>query len=369
MQNASVERWILVAGSIAVALAMAEAALRIVRPVPLAGIDHQPTIYVTDETNGYAYRPGSRGRLHRNFEIDSTVVINARGFHDRERAAGEPRPSLRVAATGDSFTAALQVPIPSTWTQVLERQLEEATGAPAEVVNLGLDGTGSDIHRNLLAAHLATNEVDVVVWFFDKNDFLDVQVKRVFRDLYAGFVLAYQNADQKQTIVDYVDESLPPFPVRWLYPRSLVVRSLVNATNRRNLLRSNFVTPRRAGIPDLEKHEIGVAQRMMETAFSEALELSNEHGFRLLIVPVPRKDDRRAATARTVLSAAVSSRLRDRLDVVDLTPAIREILQRERREFDAMFWRYDGHFSVLGNRVIGEALAPKVLGAGHPATP
>ena len=82
---------------------------------------------------------------------------------------------------------------------------------------------------------------------------------------------------------------------------------------------------------------------------------------RLLVVPVPRKDDRRAATAWAVLSATLSSRLRDRLDVVDLAPAIHAILKQENREFDAMFWRYDGHYNAFGNRVFGEAVATAIL--------
>ena len=107
----------------------------------------------------------------------------------------------------------------------------------------------------------------------------------------------------------------------------------------------------------------------MESAFGDVLALSTEHGFRLLVVPVPRKDDRRAATARAVLSATLSSRLRDRLDVVDLAPAIHAILKQENREFDAMFWRYDGHYNAFGNRVFGEAVATAILRTNPADTP
>ena len=53
----------------------------------------------------------------------------------------------------------------------------------------------------------------------------------------------------------------------------------------------------------------------------------------------------------------------------DLAPAIHAILQQENREFDAMFWQYDGHYNAFGNRVFGEAVATAILRTDPADTP
>ena len=136
------------------ALLICEFLLYSIKPVQIVGISHQPTIYEKNEKYGYAYMTNVKGLIHRNFEIDNLVKTNSDGFHDIQRNQQQKHNKLRIAAVGDSFTSSLHVPLSATWTQILEQELRNSINSPVEVVNLGLDGTGTDVHLNILSSKL-----------------------------------------------------------------------------------------------------------------------------------------------------------------------------------------------------------------------
>ena len=104
----------LVLASVVLGVAIVEATLRVLRPVATA-IVRQPCIYLEDPELGYRYQPGATGRVHRHFEIDNAVEINALGFHDVERSESPPA-GPRILAVGDSQTAAITLATNETWT-------------------------------------------------------------------------------------------------------------------------------------------------------------------------------------------------------------------------------------------------------------
>ena len=59
-----------------------------------------------------------------------------------------------MLAVGDSFTAALNVPREVVWTAVLERELRSRVFPSADVIYLGIDGTGTDVPRHLLRSFI-----------------------------------------------------------------------------------------------------------------------------------------------------------------------------------------------------------------------
>ena len=198
-----------------IVILLSEATLRVLKPARAVGISHMPCIHVPDARNGYRYKPNSQGWFHRYYEVDNTVMINSAGFHDIEHLADEP--GLRIVAIGDSFTAGMAVSIPSTWTQVLQQELRDRTRAPVHVLNLGMTGTGTDIHRNVLKQYLQHEKADLVILAFYENDLIDMQVKRFFRDTHDGYVIFYQDEDQRQRILEYRKKAEFSAPLRWLY--------------------------------------------------------------------------------------------------------------------------------------------------------
>lgn len=71
------------------------------------------------------------------------VVINKDGMADREYAYAKPAGTLRVALLGDSVTASIYTAEGRKFEQLWERALTEHLGRPVEVLNFGLDGTGT----------------------------------------------------------------------------------------------------------------------------------------------------------------------------------------------------------------------------------
>jgi hypothetical protein len=128
--------WILAAASAASVLVLAgcaELVLRAVRPGFLrhTHVEH-PHVY--SETYGWALRAGSHYE-GRNGEV---ITVNSRGYRGREHAVEPAAHSRRVVMLGDSLTFGSGVSDGETFSDRLE-----AT-AGFEVVNLGVDGYGTD---------------------------------------------------------------------------------------------------------------------------------------------------------------------------------------------------------------------------------
>ena len=99
---------------------------------------HHPTL-------GYAYRPGSDLELAAPAGRRYRLRVNAAGIRsDREYAEQKPPGVFRIIALGDSFAAGQFVDNALRFSEILERRHENL-----EVINLALDGTGTD--QQLLA--------------------------------------------------------------------------------------------------------------------------------------------------------------------------------------------------------------------------
>jgi lysophospholipase L1-like esterase len=296
---------VLLLASFTAALLLAEATLRMLRP-PAASVIHYPCIYVEDERFGFRYQPGAVGRVAGHFEIDNIVHINALGFYD-----DDPLPAgaseLRVLAVGDSFTAALNLGQDEVWTAVLERELRERGHPSADVVNLGLDGTGTEVHRDLLRAFIPELRPDVVILAFYANDIDDVLHGRFSRECYRGYVLAFQDELQRMILRRRVEVHLDRRFARWLFDHSFLVRMLeFLRSGSRNLFRLHYVQPTLA--------ELGI-------------------------------DDFRRWIGET------------ELELVDAVPAMERMLAEDGRSASDLFWANDNHLNAYGNRLFALALA------------
>ena len=350
--------WIITLGAgLAGAVAIAELALRIAQPEQV-GCYLFPCIYWSDTEWGYRYRPNAVGRKYEQFEMDNEVHINSQGFHDRERVAGAEAGALRVAAIGDSFTAAIHVPIEETWTQVAERLLSRELLRRVQVYNLGLDGTGTPVHLSVLERMLPALRPDVVVLAFFANDFEEAAFGRVYRECYQGYVINYQNEEQRDRLRAIVASQAPSPRARAWFERSYLSRLFPSLYGYVTfaLLRENYLSPSRFGVPvDAQSGTDDVA-----ALFESFLRLSEEWGFAFVVVPVPMKQDPQGSLA--LLRDGLPEPLRARLDVVDVSGAIRAELTREGLGWSDLYWKRDAHFDVDGNRIFGQAVAAALAG-------
>ncbi len=307
-----------------------------------------PCIYEEDPRFGYRYRPGATGRISGNWEIR----INSLGFHDAEPLQD---PDLRVVAVGDSFTAALGVLRSQGWVAVLERALQERVSPRADVVSLGIDGTGTDVHVDLLRAWLPALRPRVAIVAFFANDVGDVLHGRFRRECYRGWVLSYPDDAWRASLRARVDAHLQRRTARWLFEVSYLFRAATRAVaGERSLFRWRFLQPTRAEL-GIDRGVLARRQPRLRQVFAELEQLADGCDCRLLLVPVPPRGDLEGS-----LRALRRAAPRTRLEIVDVVPAMRAILERDGRAPQALHGTSDNHLNVYGNRVFGEAVAASV---------
>jgi hypothetical protein len=103
-----------------------------------------PYFYCYDAARGWGLNPGAHGRYNR--EGNSYLRINQGGFRGPDYPHQPAAHVVRVAALGDSYVEAMQVPEDQTFTSVLGRTLARSPvlkGRAVEALNFGVDGYGT----------------------------------------------------------------------------------------------------------------------------------------------------------------------------------------------------------------------------------
>lgn len=350
---------LLALGALLAAVGLGELGLRLWKPRQVM-IQRQPAIYLRDELLGSRYEPGASGLMHRSFEIDNVVRTNSLGFHDvdHDPAAG----ALHVAAIGDSFTAAFEVPREKGWTALLQQQLRDSGFSGAEVVNLGQDHSGTDVHLEILRQYLDGHRPAVVVLAFYENDIDDIKRGGYFRETVDDrYVMVYGSAEQREAVIARIGEEAPGAATIWLcdhiYTCRLVRRLF---TGEDDLYFNNIVGIKGRGRPQ-------GATREMREIMHDLLHLAQAKGFMVMVVPVPPLRSPRDSVLRLRHSTGIEL-FRD-LNVVNVFPAMERILDEDGRVFDEMYWKLDAHFNEYGNevfaRVVFEALKPRLEAKGR----
>ena len=344
---------ILLLTSIIFSLFGTEGILRILRPSQLA-INHIPCIYIPDQQLGYRYKPNAIGWLRINSEIDNLIIINSMGFHDIEHNNNNHDKTLYILAVGDSFTATGEVGISEGWTQTLQRELQVMGHSSVEVMNLGIDGTGTHEQLTLLKEYLPVFRPDFVILAFYKNDIEDILKKRRFRECYKGHILGFEDEEQRRKLKDFVDMSTERKYMSWLFNNVYLFRFISFSVNENSFWKSTYHTPIKIGIT--VENELDPPN--INDLLQEFVVLSRQNHFKLLVVPVPAKSG--LTDSLDTLKNNVSKEILTQLDVVDLYPNIQDMLVRDNKVNDNLFWKYDAHFNVYGNKIFGLAMAKAV---------
>jgi lysophospholipase L1-like esterase len=159
----------LVAGGIAVALAMGEVVARV------AWLGAKPAASWTPDT------PGDLRELTSIFELAAPNArgmfrgrpyrSNSAGFRGPEYAATTPPGTFRIAIAGDSFTMGEKVFEEEAYPAVLEKKLNAVgDGRRYEVLNLGLSGLSIKWVMQRLEIGLNRFHPDLIVYGFTIND-------------------------------------------------------------------------------------------------------------------------------------------------------------------------------------------------------
>ena len=344
------DKIILAVLGLSIGLFTAEIGLRIL-PLPAVFDEYQSCVFVPDEQLGYRFQTGAEGNMLRNFEIENSFRINTDGFHDTEPENVNQR--ISILALGDSFTAALYVPLEKGWTQLLKTNLQNLGYPDVEVINRGVDGYGVENELELLKQTLPVNPSPLVILAFFENDVGDATLGRIYRECYRDYLLLYQNEEQLAGMVEFVETYAPTSLQTWLFEHLFLFRLVpLFPAGTRTLLRTNFVRPGDAGFP----LEVNDDPRKLDALFQEMLAFSREENFHLLVIPLPGRVHG-AASSLDALRANISPETFEALDVIQLAPLIASILARDNKQNADLFWKNDGHFNAYGNQVYAEAVA------------
>jgi len=154
-----------VCASLALALVIGEAALRLV------GFSY-PNFWQPDPLTGSTLRPGMEG--WQRDEGRAYVKISGQGLRDREHAIAKPAGSYRIAVLGDSYAEAMQVDVERAFWALLPKKLEAcgfAAGRNVETINFGVSGYGTGHELLTLRERVWPYSPDMVLLaFFPGND-------------------------------------------------------------------------------------------------------------------------------------------------------------------------------------------------------
>src|SRR5262249_30648694 len=157
--------WTLVYVSVALALVLGEAALR------LGGFSY-PAFWRPDPLSGASLRPGMEGWQRGEGRV--YIKINQQGLRDREHELVKPAGTYRIAILGDSYAEAMQVELERAFWSLLPSRLKRcgfAGGRRIETVNFGVSGYGTADELLTLRERAWRYQPDMVLLaFFPGND-------------------------------------------------------------------------------------------------------------------------------------------------------------------------------------------------------
>lgn len=328
-------------------LPLAEVFVRIVRPQTLPSQEFirawvLPGMYVADDAAGYRLAPSFSGRIERKGVVTEfrTNSLGLRGPELGPRVEERPR----ILALGDSVTWGWGVPQGQEWISVAARELADAIGGPVEGVNGGVNGYGTANELALLREIGRELRPELVIVGFFLNDLTDNLAGVDAYTVRDGYLFDERRARGFR-------ES---FLLRTSHLHRLAFAAWGAA--RQRWLGAPVAAPLgQYSAADLDESVLLAAQLLLRMrSASESLAA----GFGVVWLPSDGQATSRRGEAphqrrlqQEIAEAGVPS--------LDLLPVV-----RAQPDPAALYIPEDGHFSVLGNRVVGHEVARWLLEAG-----
>ena len=165
------EHLLALGAALAVLLTLAGAEL-LARRLDTRYLDRTRGEDVYSEERGWKLRPGFQGLVH-----DAWTTVNARGYRGREYGPRKAPGRTRIVMLGDSITFGHRVRDDQTFSAILDSR----TGR-FEVVNLGVEGYGTDQELIVLQGEGLGYRPDVVILNFCPNDVLNNALDKDHQD-------------------------------------------------------------------------------------------------------------------------------------------------------------------------------------------
>jgi len=351
----ALKRLALIVGGLLFGLLLAELGFRVLKPLSTQ-INHRPLVYQPDPVIGYRLIPGSSDYIER-YEYRQPVQINSDGFFDDEYPEVPPPGVTRIAAIGDSYTAGFQVGRAYNYPDVLERLLNEEglPGCPCEVLNFGLDGTGT-VQQVAIFEQIALNyQPDIVVVAFHSTDLRDTQVGLVQRDLYRGYELVYRDETGREELTRQVDALLSGGggALRFAVQHSYLVRVLYNAWLKGTESTSPNLRDNRAATSFETVYTIEEAQSLIVDGVERMAQTCEEVGCEVVFVVIPTKKQSKGEGGPPFFVPITEALAKHGVRRMSLVKPVK----RRAAQGEELFFEYDGHFNRDGYQLMAEEIA------------
>jgi hypothetical protein len=381
-QESDWPRWIvhrlaLVLIGLALSLGVAEAALRLVQPIPSEQLlplqFHERRLrrlvngqaYVTfDPTLGWVTTPGIKQRVD-----DSLYQHNDQGLRaEREYAREIPAGGRRIAAFGDSFTYCHEVNFKNCWTDILEKNWPRT-----EVLNFGVPGYGPDqawLRYQREGPEYAPCAVTIGFMLEDINrvvnryrpalfpitDLLATKPRYIVQDGHLVLLPNPATSPEQLKNLEWLEETTSESD-RWYFP-GLFTATPLDRFELGRVARTAAYNYQR-GDPDIAR------MRQSFRPGDEAFEVTGR-----VLVEFAREVERDGATPVVIIFSEVSEipsqvagnppvyaplldwLKRERVPTLDVTPDL--VAEAARSNPAAVI---DHHYTPLGNRIVAQSLA------------
>jgi len=335
---------LLVLGTLALLLPLAELTVRLVRPQTLPSQSFIRTfvlkgMYVRDEKAGFRLAPGFRGRIERSGVV-TEFTTNSLGLRGDEIGPKDAR-RTRILALGDSFTWGWGVAQGEEWISVVEDVLNEKAGREAvECINAGVNGYGTENELELLRKIGPELSPDLVVVGFFANDYTDNVL---------GATGVYTVKDGY--LHDHFSQKI--FRENFLARESHLYRLITRAMGEARRRWMN-APPTTQPLKQFTDEEFDQGMRLAETQLLEMSKECETLGAELAVIWLPADV---YAFSRQPPDVPLQRELQRRIESAgipsfDLLPIV-----RAERNISGLYYPGDGHFTVRGNRVAGRAVA------------
>jgi len=315
-------------------------------PVFYAGLRNPGSSKRYDPVAGVVLKPGFEQDL--DWPEHSTGMLRFRtnnlGF--REDVPTDPaRPGLRVLVVGDSHTEGA-VHNRESFANVLETLISEALGAPVEVLNAGVGGTGPYAFLGSIHKHLALEPDLVIAALYTGNDFANAL-------LLSDHLEGRQRKPRSEEYMDGLARAQEDEAWAAIMPQGF---------NQAYLFRY------------LGAHDSALALETAVGFYREMSRVCAEAGADFLTVVIPTKPDVDGVAGRAMSEAllaglsldaddfALNRRLGQRFvaalgseGILCVDPT--GVFERSDTE---LYWRRDHHLNVAGHALLAEQLLPPV---------
>ncbi len=336
----------------------------------------RPAMYRSSDVLFMELLPHFQGAL-RESEFETTIQVNSLGYRQHEFKPHKGQ-GLRILVVGDSFTFGYGVEEPDSYPRVIERQLAEVrTGnelPPVEVINAGVPAWWTDAYYLYLKEYGLALEPDLILLgLFMGNDIDGPDARSALwsRVDAAGLPLQIGSTNtqiEKGRRVRVKRRSRWKIPLlrdshvfQLLYTAQRNMRRALKPTIKARSLYQALYSPQTNAIVKTVRKLIGAMAR-----------LSQEHRARFAVVMLPERGQVSAASqaAHGELDFDKPQRLfaefftQQNIAYVDLLPILRAAA-----DHTALYFQYDSHFSVAGNRLAGREIAKYIVASGLLSAP